>query len=136
VSDEGAQHLANFLTDEWLDALETALSGHEGFTSAIGGVDLTLSYQVTDPTEDRLSAYTLTLDNGSVSVDSGGSDTADATISSTYETAVAISKGELNTQMAFMTGKIKITGNMGKLLQHQRIMTDFAEAAATMDVEY
>jgi putative sterol carrier protein len=128
--------VANFLTDEWLKALETALSGHEGFTSASGGIDLTLSFDVTDPPEDRLLAYTLALDNGSVSVESGGSDTADATISSTYETAVAISKGELNTQMAFMTGKIKITGNMGKLLQHQRIMTDFAEAAATVDVEY
>lgn len=128
--------MANFLTDEWLEALGTALSGHEGFTSAIGGVDLTLSFEVTDPPEDRLLSYTLDLDNGSVSVDSGGSDTADATISSTYETAVAISKGELNTQMAFMTGKIKITGNMGKLLQHQRIMTDFADAAATVDVEY
>ncbi|HUG74540.1 MAG TPA: SCP2 sterol-binding domain-containing protein [Acidimicrobiia bacterium] len=136
MNDEGVQHMANFLTDEWLEALETALSGHEGFTSAIGGVDLTLSFEVTDPPEDRLSAYTLTFDNGSVSVDSGGSDSADATIASTYETAVAISKGELNTQMAFMTGKIKIAGNMGKLLQHQRIMTDFANAAATVDVEY
>lgn len=128
--------MANFLTDEWLEALGTALSGHEGFTSAIGGVDLTLSFEVTDPPEDRLSAYTLALDDGTVSVASGGSDSADATISSNYESAVAISKGELNTQMAFMTGKIKITGNMGKLLQHQRIMTDFAEAAATVDVEY
>ncbi|MEX2323958.1 MAG: SCP2 sterol-binding domain-containing protein [Acidimicrobiia bacterium] len=128
--------MAKFLTDEWLEALETALSGHEGFTSAIGGVDLTLSFEVTDPPEDRLLAYTLALDNGSVAVASGGSDSADATISSTYQTAVAISKGELNTQMAFMTGKIKITGNMGKLLQHQRIMTDFANAASTVDVEY
>jgi putative sterol carrier protein len=128
--------VANFLTDEWLEALGTALSGHEGFTSAIGGVDLTLSFEVTDPPEGSLSAYTLTLDDGSVSVAPGGSESADATISSNYESAVAISKGELNTQMAFMTGKIKITGNMGKLLQHQRIMTDFANAAATVDVEY
>ena len=60
----------------------------------------------------------------------------DATITNDYETAMAISKGELNTQMAFMTGKLKVSGNMAKLMMNQPMLTQFANAAAALDVEY
>ena len=43
----------------------------------------------------------------------GSLEGADVTIKSNYGTAADVSKGELNTQTAFMTGKIKIDGDMG-----------------------
>ena len=58
------------------------------------------------------------------------------TIINSYETAVAISKGELNTQMAFMTGKLKVEGNIGKLMMHQSMLSQYAAAAAGATVEY
>jgi putative sterol carrier protein len=58
------------------------------------------------------------------------------TITNSYETAIAISKGELNTQMAFMTGKIKVAGNMTKLITNQAMLSQFANASAGMQVEY
>ena len=61
---------------------------------------------------------------------------ADVTISNTYDTAVDISKGDLNTQMAFMTGKLKVEGNMAKLLMNQAMLGEFAEALSGLDVEY
>ena len=63
-------------------------------------------------------------------------DFVDATITNDYETAVAISKGELNSQMAFMTGKIKVGGNMAKLMMNQALLGQFASASADLDVEY
>ena len=66
----------------------------------------------------------------------GPADEPDATISNDYETAVALSKGELNTQMAFMTGKMKVSGNMAKIMMNQAVFTKFAEASAGVDVEY
>ena len=47
-----------------------------------------------------------------------------------------MAKGELNTQMAFMTGKIKVSGNMGKLMTNQAMLTHFANAMAGMQVDY
>jgi putative sterol carrier protein len=41
---------------------------------------------------------------------------AEATLTSSYTDSVAVAKGELNAQQAFMTGKVRATGNMGKLM--------------------
>ena len=48
-------------------------------------------------------------------------------LSNDYETAVVISKGELNTQMAFMTGKLKVSGNMAKLMMNQAMLGQFPD---------
>ena len=55
---------------------------------------------------------------------------------SAYETAAAISKGELNTQTAFMTGKLKVSGNLAKLMMQQAAITQWAAAVKGMEVEY
>jgi putative sterol carrier protein len=39
------------------------------------------------------------------------------TLTTTYPDSVAIQKGELDANAAFMQGKTKVTGNMGKLMQ-------------------
>ena len=38
--------------------------------------------------------------------------------------------------MAFMTGKIKVAGNMTKLITNQAMLSQFANATAGMAVEY
>ena len=41
---------------------------------------------------------------------------AEVTLTQTYEDAMRIQKGELDANAAFMQGRIKVTGNMAKLL--------------------
>ncbi len=53
-----------------------------------------------------------------------------------YDTAVAIAKQELNAQNAFMQGKLKISGNMMKLMQLQSVFNAMPKAAEGIDVEY
>jgi putative sterol carrier protein len=128
--------LAKFLTEEWLEALTEALNAHEGFRDAISDVDLTLQFEVSDPPEGLLGRYFLSVGGGVATAGAGDASDADASITSSYESAVAISKGELNTQMAFMTGKVKVGGNMGKLMMHQALLGQFAAAASGVDIEY
>ena len=128
--------MVKFLTTEWLEALEATVNAHEDFTSAIASVDLTLQFDVTDPPEGKIPTYLLAITGGSLAASEGAGDEPDATISNDYETAVAISKGELNTQMAFMTGKMKVSGNMAKIMMNQAVFTKFAEAASDLEVEY
>ncbi len=50
--------------------------------------------------------------------------------------AAAISQGDMNTQTAFMTGKIKVTGNLAVLMMNQNIITQWGAAGETVEVEY
>ena len=61
---------------------------------------------------------------------------ADVTVKQTYDTATAISKGDLNTQSAFMTGKLKVSGNLAKLMMHQGAIQQWGAAVSELDVEY
>jgi putative sterol carrier protein len=128
--------VAKFLTTEWLDALTKTVNAHSGFSSAIGNVDLTLQFEIPDAPEGAVSAYYMAVSDGTALAAPGTTDEADATIVQSYETAAAISKGELNTQMAFMTGKLKVSGNMAKLMMNQAMLGQFAAATADLDVEY
>ena len=60
----------------------------------------------------------------------------DITISQNYETATAIMKGDLNVQTAFITGKIKVAGNLAKLMVHRAGVEQWLEAVSQIDVDY
>ena len=128
--------MVQFLTEDWLSALTETLNGHDGFKTSIANVELTLQFDIPDAPEGAVGRYYMAIGNGAAEAASGDADSADATISNNYETATAVSKGELNTQMAFMTGKLKVTGNMAKLMMNQAMLTKFAEAASGLEVEY
>ena len=128
--------MAKFLTQEWLADLTETLNAHEGFSNAIKTVDLSLQFEVPDSPEGSLGSYSIAIAEGHAEAAAGDLEGADVTISNSYETAVAVSKGELNTQMAFMTGKLKVSGNMAKLMMNQAMLGQFATAASGMDVAY
>jgi putative sterol carrier protein len=128
--------LVKFLSKEWLEALTAALGAHEGFKSATATTELTLQFEIPDAPEGMERTYLITIGGGSVQATAGPGASPDVTITNNYETAIAISKGELNTQMAFMTGKIKVSGNMTKLITNQAMLSQFANASAGMQVEY
>ncbi|HTO26669.1 MAG TPA: SCP2 sterol-binding domain-containing protein [Gaiellaceae bacterium] len=60
------------------------------------------------------------VDNGALSVAEGGGD-ADATISTSLETFEKIVAGDLNPTSAYMTGKLKIKGDMGAAMKLQKL---------------
>lgn len=69
---------------------------------------------------DGVGQWTVTVDDGKVSV-SEGAGTADCTISESEETLVKIATGEANPTTAYMTGKLKIQGDMGAALKLQKL---------------
>ena len=64
--------------------------------------------------------WTVAVDDGKVTVNEGASE-ADCTISASEETLVKIAKGEANATTAYMTGKLKISGDMGAALKLQKL---------------
>lgn len=66
-------------------------------------------------------------DTGDIIVDSDGAhagdDDADVTLTAGLDTFRAMMEGDLNPTTAFMTGKLKIEGDMGKAMQLAQIFT-------------
>mmetsp|Transcript_10757 Transcript_10757/g.22395 ORF Transcript_10757/g.22395 Transcript_10757/m.22395 type:complete len:149 (+) Transcript_10757:62-508(+) len=57
--------------------------------------------------------FTLDFKNGEGSVKIGEEGEADLTVTVSDENFVKLTKGDINPQLAFMTGKLKLKGNMG-----------------------
>ena len=114
-----------FLSDEWAAAVQDALNSSDGFKAAIGTVSASVQQVVTGA--DGEKKYWFTLDGGKASLGTGDIDgTADATITQDYDTAVALSKNELSATAAYMTGKLRVAGDLMKLMQLQGAMTQMA----------
>jgi putative sterol carrier protein len=60
------------------------------------------------------------VDDGTITVTEGGGD-ADVTISTSQETFEKIAAGEQNPTSAYMTGKLKIKGDMGAAMKLQKL---------------
>ena len=127
--------MSKFLTEEWAQDVTTALNDHEGFKNAIGAAELGIQFS-TEGGPDGDVDYYLASSGGSTQLALGTLDDADVTVKQSYETAVAISQGELNTQTAFMTGKLKVSGNLAKLMMHQSAVQQWGAAVSDLDVDY
>jgi putative sterol carrier protein len=69
---------------------------------------------------DGAGTWKVDVADGNVSVTEGGGD-ADATISASEETFGQIASGDLNATTAYMTGKLKIKGDMGAAMKLQKL---------------
>ena len=127
--------MATFLSEEHMTTGTEALNADAGFQGAMSGVDLGLQFEVTDAPTGSVDYY-LSVGDGVATLALGTLDDADASVSSDYETAAAIAKGELNVQMAFMTGKIKVGGNMAKVMMYQSLINEFARVSSTLGLDY
>jgi putative sterol carrier protein len=69
---------------------------------------------------EGVGQWTVAVQDGAVSVHEGAGD-ADCTISASEDTLVKIANGEANPTTAYMTGKLKISGDMGAALKLQKL---------------
>lgn len=98
----------HYLSDEWIDAADTAVADltPSADTFVVG-------YVVTGgPAGER--SYTLRLGPDRVSVRAGSD--APVALRLTWDVAVAIAKGELSAQRAFLDGNMRIDGDAQALL--------------------
>jgi putative sterol carrier protein len=107
--------VARFLSAEWLEEVAAAADGSDG--RAGGGGALTVRQVVLEGPEGDV-AYSVRVADGRVRVDPGAGGEADVEVTSDYDTAVAISKGELSPAVALSAGRLRLRGNVGLLALH------------------
>ncbi len=126
-----------FLSDEWAAAVQGALNENAAFKSAAGSLSARIQQVVTtdDGGEKR---YWFVISEGEASLGTGDIEGAapDATITQDYATAEALSKNELTGVAAYMSGKLRVQGDMMKLMQLQGPLAQMPAALAGIDVDY
>jgi putative sterol carrier protein len=123
-----------FLSEPWAEALKAELNGSEEFRRAAAGQKATIQQVITNT--DGQTHYWISIVDGQIDLGVGDVDAPDATITQSYDSAAALAKGELSAVTAFMTGRLKIAGNMGMILGLQGALAQLPAAMAKIDVEY
>jgi putative sterol carrier protein len=69
---------------------------------------------------DGAGTWLVDVDDGKVSVSENGGD-AETTISTSADTFMKIANGEQNPTSAYMSGKLKVKGDMGQAMKLQKL---------------
>ncbi len=104
--------MARWLTQEWLDETRAMAAGQPERP----GASARMQHVVTGGPDGDVD-YFWVLESG-ILTESGLGRLADAevTLTTAYGDALKIQQGELDANAAFMQGKVKVTGNMAKVM--------------------
>lgn len=122
-----------FLSDEWIEAMNVAGTGN-----VPTGDPAVVIEQTVKGGPDGPRTFHVSIGDESVGFVDGPAPEATVTFTQNYDTAGAIARGEQSAQAAFMTGDLKITGAVRVLLDHQDLFedTDDVFAGVRADTEY
>ncbi|MGH2629157.1 MAG: SCP2 sterol-binding domain-containing protein [Actinomycetota bacterium] len=123
-----------FLSPEWAEAVKAKLNANDDFHQAAASQRATIQQVITSG--DGETHYWIVIADGAIDLGVGDIDAADATITQSYETAVKLARSELSVITAFMTGKVKVAGNMGLLMGLQGALSQLPAAMQAIDTDY
>ena len=123
-----------YLSEDWAKSVTEALNAHDGFKQQAAGKTVKLQNVVSG--QEGETKYYFKLQDGQADVGLGDLDDAEATLTADYDTSAALSRNELNATAAYMSGKLKIQGDLMKLMQLQGLFNTMPEAVKELDVEY
>ena len=104
--------MPKWLSQEWMDE-QTRLAADQPERP---GASARMQYVVTGGPDGDVRYYWV-LEDGHLRENKLGTlDDAELTLTQSYEDAMKVQRGELDEQAAFMQGRVKVEGNMAKLM--------------------
>jgi alkyl sulfatase BDS1-like metallo-beta-lactamase superfamily hydrolase len=104
--------MSQYLSQEWLDETRKLAE-----TQPVRpGATARIQYVTTGAPEGDIKYYWVLEDGKILDSQLGEIDDSDFTLTMTYDDAVKVQKGELDPNAAFMQGRMKVSGNMAKLM--------------------
>ncbi|MBK5289729.1 MAG: SCP2 sterol-binding domain-containing protein [Acidimicrobiia bacterium] len=111
--------MAKYLSDAWLDEAR-ALAADQPERP---GATARMQYVVTGGPDGDIKYWWRLEDGRLLDSATGVIEDPDFTMTLTYEDSVKIQRGELDANAAFMQGRMKVTGNLGALMQLMPLTT-------------
>jgi len=99
-----------YLSAEWIDAYNAAVTGDDSVAAAMKGKNAVIQMVIAEAPAGE--------------------------IRQSYDTAAKVNSGELDGQKAFTQGKVKISGKMLKMMQLRGPLAQVQKALDTIDTEY
>ena len=118
--------MLRFLSDPWIDAMARAA---EQADAPLVEPPLVMQQVVTGG-PDGEAAWTISLGAGSIEVVRGRAANPTVTFTQDVETAAAVNRGELSAQAAFMTGRLRVGGDVQLLLDAQQALAEVEDIFA------
>ena len=104
--------MTKWLTAEWFDQT-IAMSADQPLPP---GLSARVQFEVTGGPEGDVSYYEVVEDGRLVSRAGGAVDQPDVTVTAAWADAASMCRGQLDPNVAFMQGRMKVAGSMGVML--------------------
>lgn len=115
--------MAPFLSPAWIDAMDEAARSSDRLAALASGLDLVVEHRVTGAGPDGGEiVFHLALGEGGPRVVAGAAASPSITFSQDLDTARAIASGAGSAQLAFMSGALRVGGDLRVLLDHQEAL--------------
>src|SRR5262249_55140863 len=107
--------MPRYLSPEWFDAAQTAARGNAALQAATAGAHVVVEHEVTGGPHGDGRLHVMVEDRKGEIVNAPASNPT-VTFVQDYETATLIGRGELSAQGAFLTGRLRVRGDLPKLV--------------------
>lgn len=125
-----------YLSEDWAKEVTSLLQSTDAVTKTVTGQSFAIQQVVTDVPERGEIKFYAKVTDGVPEVVIGEVANPDATLTAAYDISILMDKGELNPQAAFMQGKLKIQGNLMKLMGLQGFVSSLGPAVAGLQRDY
>ena len=112
--------MAKYLSVEWIDDLHATASANPDLQELSRHHRLRVTETITGAPDGDVT-YHLILADGAVRIAAGPGENSDVRFEQDYATAVGLATGVLNAQTAFVSGQLRVTGDMDLLMASQPV---------------
>ena len=124
--------MAEFLSTAWMRELHEIARAHQRLAEQTRGLNLVVEQRIDGDHAHPPVVFHVTFDDGAVAVAAGPAATPTVTFAQDRPTARAIATGEASAQRAFMTGGLRVGGDLQALLAAQEVLAGFGDVFAAV----
>jgi hypothetical protein len=109
-----------YLSLDWIEAIAAEAAGTDAVQTAADACSIGVTQVVTSAPEGTI-VYSMQVGDNGFQFSAGAAFPEDVRFEQTWETAVGVATGSINSQEAFIQGRILLTGSQQKLMENQQI---------------
>ncbi len=126
--------MPRYLSPEWLEAAQRAIDASDALREAANGLDMVVQHVVTGGADGAVTYHVRVNSNG-VTIRGGEAPDPTVVFTEDYTTAAAIGRGDLSAQGAFINGRIRVHGDLPRLVGQSDALSGIEDVLAGLRAE-